>query len=345
MMEQEPYSGRIGMAFLDRPDVRRQVELVKRIERLGYESAWVCETRLARDAVSVLGAFASVTERITLGTSIVNTWTRGPALMAMTFATLNEMAPGRMVMGLGAYWDPLAWKQGLDRVKPLTQMREYVDVCRRLLRLDEGVTLEGEVVRVRDLTLDLGHGVPREPIPVPIYIGATGPKMMELSGEIADGVLINGLLSSDYTRRAMARVADGARRAGRDVSDLDRPQFVNVAVSEDGEAARRDARRLVAMYLGQQSHIGKASGLDEDLLRRINETVGGWPPRPGGIERAMELVSEDVVDVLSVSGTPDHCRGRLQEWIDAGASYPVVVPLSDNYEEICDIFAPVSSPV
>lgn len=106
---------RIGMAFLDRPDLARQIRLVKRMEELGYDSAWVCETRLARDAISVLGAFAASTSRIRLGTGIVNTWTRGPALMAVTFATLNELAPGRMICGLGAYWDPLAWKQGIDR--------------------------------------------------------------------------------------------------------------------------------------------------------------------------------------------------------------------------------------
>lgn len=334
------YEGPVGLAFLDRPGVPRQLELVRSAERLGYASAWVCETRLARDAISVLGAFATVTERITLGTSVVNSWTRGPALMAMTFATLNELAPGRMVLGVGAYWDPLAWKQGIERTKPLTQMREYVDVVKRLLALEEHVTLEGEVVTVRDLALDLGHGAPREPVPVPVYIGATGMKMMELSGEVADGVLINGLLSSDYTREAVEHVRIGAERAGRDPTEVELPQFVNVSVDEDADKAVEVAHRLVTMYLGQQPHIGKASGLDEDLLRRINEVIGGWPPRPGGIEDAMKLVDVSVVHRLLIAGTPDQCRGRLQEWIDAGAGYPVVVPLSDNYEEINEVFAP-----
>ena len=104
---------RLGFCFLDRPSVAKQIELVRKIEDLGYESAWVTETRLARDAFSVLGAFAAVTKRVKLATGIVNTWTRGPALMAMTLATLDEMAPGRIICGLGAYWNPLAWKQGI----------------------------------------------------------------------------------------------------------------------------------------------------------------------------------------------------------------------------------------
>ena len=330
---------RIGMAFLDRPDLARQIRLVKRMEELGYDSAWVCETRLARDAISVLGAFAASTSRIRLGTGIVNTWTRGPALMAVTFATLNELAPGRMICGLGAYWDPLAWKQGIDRKKPLTQMKEYVEVLRRLLALEEGVSFAGEVVNVREISLDLGHGMKREKVPVSIAIGPTGPKMMELAGEIADVVVLNGLLSSDYTRKSIEKIKVGAKNVGRDFSSIDCPQFVNVSMSSDKDTALENAHYLVTKYLGQQPHIGIASGLDEDLLLKIKQTMGGWPARANGIEDAMNLVSIDVVNKLTVSGTPDSCRSRVREWTDAGATFPIIVPLSDNYEEIVEAFS------
>ena len=328
------------MAFLDRPSAREQVRLVKKIEDLGYESAWIAETRLARDAFSVLGAFAATTSRITIGPGVVNTWTRGPALMAVTLATLHEMAPGRVIAGIGAYWDPLAWKQGIERTKPLTQMREYVDVVRRLLRLEEGVTLEGEVVHVRDLTLDLGHEAPREPIEVPIYVGPTGPKMMELAGEVADGALINGLLSTDYTRWAVERIKAGAAKAGRNFGDIDRPQFVNVAMADDAAEARHVAKYLVTKYLGQQAHIGKASGLGDDFLAKISETMGGWPARAGGVEDAMKLVSDEVVDRHAVSGSPDHCRERIGDWVEAGATYPIIVPMTNNYDQIAEELAP-----
>ena len=330
---------RIGLCFLDRPDLDRCLRLVRMAEARGFDSAWVCETRLARDAISVLGAFAAVTDRIKLGSGVVNTWTRVAPLTAMTFATLDELAPGRMMLGLGAYWDPLAWKQGVERRKPLTQMREYVDVVRRLLNL-ERFTAEGELVSVRDVQLDLAHGAERTPKRVPIYLGATGEKMLELAGEVADGALLNGLTDVAYTRMAVERVAIGARRAGRDPAGSDLPQLVNVSMDRDGGRARDIARRLITMYLGQQPHIARTSGLDADRLREIRDTLGGWPPGKGGIERAMRLVDDSVVERLFAVGTPKECRRGVRRYIEAGATHAVLVPTSDNYEEIVEEFAP-----
>src|SRR5262245_16387964 len=235
---------RVGFCCLDRPSASKQIELVRKIERLGYESAWVAETRLARDAFTMLGAFAAVTERIKLCTGIVNSWTRGPALMAMTLATLDEIAPGRVICGLGAYWDPLAWKQGIERKKPVTQMREYLQAVRRLLNLEE-FSYEGEFVRLRDVSLDLGHGSAREPKQVKLYIGPTGPVMTELAGEIADGALLNGLLSPDYTRGMIERLRTGAKKAGRSLDGFEQPQLVNISMSEDQHQARAVSRYLV----------------------------------------------------------------------------------------------------
>src|ERR1051325_5727901 len=312
---------RLGFCFLDRPSVARQIELVRKIENLGYESAWVTETRLARDAFSVLGAFAAVTKRVKL-------------------ATLDELAPGRIICGLGAYWDPLAWKQGIARRKPVTQMREYVHVLRRLLALEAGVTFEGEFVQVRDLTLDLGHGASRTAKDVKIYLGPTGPVMTRTAGEIADGAPLNGLISPQATREMVAQAKEGARGAGRPADAVDLPQLINVAMSDDHLAARRTARYGVAKYLGQQPHIGKANAIEPELLARINAVMGGWPGRPGGVEEAMTLVSDAIVDRMTISGTATHIKDRIAEWLDAGISYPVILPLSDNYDEIVETLAP-----
>lgn len=330
---------RIGFCFLDRPSATKQIELVKKIEQLGYDSAWVTETRLARDAFTVLGAFAAVTKRIKLCTGIVNSWTRGPALMAVTLATLDEMAPGRVICGLGAYWDPLAWKQGIERKKPVTQMREYLVAVRRLLNLEE-FTYEGEFVKLREISLDLGHEAVREPKPVKLYIGPTGPVMTELAGEIADGVLLNGLLSPAYTKGMVERIRAGAKKAGRSLDGFEQPQLVNISMSGDQQKAREVSRYLVTKYLGQQPHIGKAAGLEQELLDRINKTMGGWPAKPGGIEAAMKLVSDSVVDSLTISGNEKHVKDRVYEWIDAGITYPVLLPLSENYDEMVEKLAP-----
>ena len=330
----------IGFGFLDRPGVAEQVRLARKAEALGYDSLWVTETRLARDAFSVLGAMAASTRRIRLGTGIVNSWTRGPGLMAMSFATLSNLAPGRINAGLGAYWDPLAWKQGIDRGKPVTQMREYIGVLRRLLALEEGVTFEGEFVKVRDLTLDLGHGDPRVPPDVGVFIGPTGPRMMELTGEIADGALINGILPPSYTRRSLEHMAAGARRAGRSLDDIEKLQLVNISMDEDPEKARFDAKRLVTQYLGQQPHFAKALDYPADRLAEIKAVMGGWPPRPGGVEDAMALVDDALVSDLIAHGTPEECVESARRWLREGLDQLVLIPLSRNYDEILEVFAP-----
>ena len=327
---------------MDRPSLPEQVELAQYAEARGFDSVWVCETRLVRDAVTPLAAFAATTKRIKLATGVVNNWTRTSALMAMTLATLHELSGGRIMMGIGSYWDPLASNQGIRRRKTLSAMREYVSVVRRLLDM-ETVTYEGNVVKVRDLRLDLGHAVPRSPKKVPIYIGATGPKMMELAGEIGDGVFHNFFTSVSYLRNSLETAKRGAQRAGRQVQDIDMPQMMGVAMSDDAEAARNSARYAVTMYMGQQPHIAKASGVDEELIQRIHDTMGGWPPREGGIEAAMPLVGDDLVDLLCAAGTPEMCRSRVQEFLDAGASYPVLCPLTPNIDEIIDAFAPGQS--
>ena len=332
-------TSRVGMCFLDRPDPRRQVALSIRMEELGYESVWVCETRTARDAISVMGAIAYATSRIKVGSGVVNSWTRPASLMSLTFATLDELASGRILLGIGAYWDPLAWKQGIDRHRPVRQMREYIGVTRRLLAL-ETVTFEGALVTVRDLRLDLGHGVPRIPKQVPIYVEATGPQMLSLSGELADGVMLNGFTSLTYLAKALERIGDGARRRGRHLSDLDLPQTIVVAMDENEEKALDVATRMTTMYLGQQPHIARASGVDQDLLDRVREAMGGWPPKGGGIDAAIPLVPIHVVRSLTAAGTAEQCVEQVAAYSVRPNIYPVLLPITENYEEIVEAFAP-----
>ncbi len=330
---------RVGMCFLDRPGPRRQVALSRMMEDRGYESVWVCETRTARDAVSVLGAIAHSTSKIKLGTGVVNTWTRPASLMSLTFATLDELAPDRMLLGIGAYWDPLAWKQGIERRKPVKQMREYIEVTRRLLAL-ETVTFEGEFVAVRDLRLDLGHGIPRIPKEVPIYVGATGPQMLALSGEVADGVMLNGFTSITYLAHALRHIKRGARRSGRRLQDLDLPQTIVIAMDEDEERALDIATRMTTMYLGQQPHIALASGVDQDLLDRVRDAMGGWPPKDGGIAAAMPMVPVEVVRSLTAAGTPKQCLEQVAAYSIRPNIYPALLPITENYEEIIEVFSP-----
>src|SRR3954468_21807001 len=162
-------------------------------EERGFEAVWQAESRLVREATVPMAAYAAVTERIKVGSGVVNNWTRNVGLLAATFSTLDDLAPGRVLLGIGAWWDPLAQKVGITRSKPLTAMREIVTVVRALLH-DENVTFHGQHVHLDGVELDYVYQE-RRPKDVPIYIGATGMQMMELAGEIADGVVLNYLVS------------------------------------------------------------------------------------------------------------------------------------------------------
>ena len=165
----------IGFGFLDRPGVAEQVRLAKKAEALGYDSLWVTETRLARDAFSVLGAMAASTRRIRLGTGIVNSWTRGPGLMAMSFATLSNLAPGRINAGSARTGTPSPGSRGSSGRSRSPRCASTSGCSAACSPSRTGSRSRGELVRVRDLTLDLGHGDPRVPPAVKVFIGPTGP--------------------------------------------------------------------------------------------------------------------------------------------------------------------------
>ena len=215
-------------------------------------------------------------------------------------------------------------------------MRETVETTRRLLAL-ERVTFHGEFVHLDDVEIDIVHG-DRSPKDVPIYVGATGMRMMELAGEIGDGVLLNYLVGPGYNRQAMEALAAGAERAGRTVEELDRPQLVVCSLDENRSLALDRARELVAQYLGQQPHIMKASGVDESLLEDIGNVLT-WPATPEQIERAMALVPDDVVQLITASGTADECRAKVDEYVREGCSCPVLYPLGDDVAAMIDAFA------
>jgi len=173
---------------------------------------------------------------------------------------------------------------------------------------------------------------------VPIYVGATGPRMLELAGEIADGVLLNYLVSPSYNTGALAAIEAGALRAGRTLDDLDRPQLVVCSLDEDRSRALDRARELVTQYLGQQPHIMKASGVDPSLLEEIGRVLT-WPAGPEEIRRAMRLVPDDVVQLITASGTAEECRARVRQYVEAGCTCPVLYPLGDDVPAMIEAFA------
>src|SRR3989442_7371964 len=260
-------NSRVALYLQDKHPLREAIDYVRYAESRGFEAVWQAESRLVRDAIVPMAAYAATTERIKIGSGVINNWTRNAALIAATFSTLDDLAPGRRLCGLGVWGDPLASKVGVNRRKPLQAMRETVEVVRRLLAMEK-VTFKGEFVQVEDIEIDIVHG-DRSPKNIPVYIGATGMKMMELAGEIADGVVLNYMVSPEYNKKALEALAIGADRAGRSLQDIDRPQLVVCSLDEDRGVALDRARELLTQYLGQQPHIMKASGVDAGLIDEI----------------------------------------------------------------------------
>jgi len=295
-------------------------------EQKGFEAVWQADSRLVRDAIVPMSAFAAVTDTIKIGSGVVDCWTRNPARLAATFSTLDDLAPGRVILGIGAWWDPLAEKVGISRAKPLRAMREIITAVRALLA-NETVTMNGEFVHLDGVELDYVYQE-RRPKDVPIYLGATGMQMMELAGEIADGVVLNYLVSPDYNKKALEHLAIGADKAGRSWEKIDRPQLVVCSVHEDRKTALDMARMMVTQYLGQQPHIMKASGVPQSLLDKVGEVLT-WPATHEQVEAASKLVPDEIVQMLTASGTPDEARAKVREYIADGATCPILYPLGD----------------
>jgi len=320
----------------DAHPIRQGMEIAKYAEAKDFHAVWQAESRLVREATVPMAAFASVTERIKIASGVVDCWSRNPARLAATFSTLDDLAPGRVILGIGAWWDPLAQKVGIDRARPLTVMREIVTVVRALLH-NEMVTFDGQYVHLDGVELDYVYQE-RRAKEVPIYIGATGMQMMELAGEIADGVVLNYLVSPDYNQRAMEHLAIGAAKAGRRVDGIDRPQLVVCSVHEDRQTALDMARLMVTQYLGQQPHIMKASGVPQSLLDKVGEVLT-WPATHEQVEAASKLVPDEIVQMLTASGTPAEARAKVQQYVDHGCTCPILYPLGDVHAMI-DTFAP-----
>jgi 5,10-methylenetetrahydromethanopterin reductase len=329
-------STQVAVYLQDAHAVREGMEIARYAEEKGFHAIWQAESRLVREATVPMAAFLAVTDSIKVGSGVVNNWTRNPALLASTFSTLDDLAPGRVILGIGAWWEPLARKVGVRRVKPLLAMRETVEAVRALLA-DQTVTYDGEFVHLDGVELDYVHQE-RRPKDIPIYIGATGMQMMELAGEIGDGVVLNYLVPPSYNDAAMDHLERGAHRAGRSATDLDRPQLVVCSLDDDRAAALDAARLLVTQYLGQQPHIMKAAGVPESLLDDIGKILT-WPATAEQVEAASKLVPDDVVQMITAAGTAQECKEKVAEYVHRGCTCPVLYPLGSNVHAMIDAFA------
>lgn len=325
---------RIALMFAGAPAVPEMVRLSALAEQAGYESVWMAETRMTRDGFVPLAAIASATERIKVGTGIVNVYTRGAALLALSFATLEELAPGRTIVGLGAGSPMVLAPQGYEWKRPLGRMREYIDVMRPLLR-GEAVTYAGKDVtledaRIEDVLADDGSSVAASD-QLPFYLGVTGEKAVELAGELADGVFYNVSLPTEYLDRAAGWLRAGAARTQRDAGEIDVAMAILACPDADSATGKRRAHEFICLYLSLFRNIARETGVDEDVM---DETRAAF--HEGGVEAATEVMPLEVVDLLAAAGTPDECQARIDEYRAAGVDLPILIALGDSIELAVD---------
>ena len=304
-----PYEG--SLAF---PEA---VELAQRAEALDFESVWMPEA-YGTDAISILGALATRTQRIQLGTGIVNVFSRTPALLAQTAATLDMISDGRFILGLGTSgYQVVAGWHGIAFDRPLLRMRETMAIVRQVLRRDR-LLFDGQIFH-----LDKGLKLLAHPVrdTVPIYLATLTPGGLRLTGELADG-WIPTLFAPDHMDLFRPELEAGARVSGRSLETLAIAPHVPVSIDNDRARARDALKPWVALYVGGMG--SKTKNFYNDLVtqygfgddaRMLQELYLG-----GKQLEAIRRVPDALVDAISIAGPPSFVRERLAVWAAAGVT-------------------------
>ena len=310
---------RLGVRLETGPNLSpgEMVELASLAEQRGYETLWLPEG--SGDATMLLAAFATATRRIGLATGILPIFHRTPTLTAMAAGGLDALSGGRFVLGLGVgHQGAVEGGQGVPFRRPLTRLRETVEIVRRLLR-GERVTYSGKIFSLRDH--GLGFSLVRQD--TPIYLAALGPQMIELAGEVADGVLLNWA-SPSYLPLAIDHLRTGARRAGRDPDGIDVACYMRTAVVADPEAAGPSTRRQIARYFSMPFYRNYFAqiGFGEEA------TAVSRALDRGDAEAAASAISDSMQAELAIVGTPEHCRREIEDRRAMGLKQPIIAPFT-----------------
>lgn len=318
---------RPGVWFQGGLNVDTTVELAVRAEEAGVDSVWLAEGPVARDALITLSAIAMKTSRVELATGVVNPFTRHPAQLAASFATLDELSHGRAVVGVGFGARDFLIPLGIDVTKPLTTAREMVQIIRGLLNREvinhhtEKFQLDGVRLGLRPFRQG-----------VPIYLAATGPKMCALAGEVADGIyLLYGTQS--YVEGSLNLAAE-KRPTHAAPFRVASPALM--AVDGDDGRALTGAKIGIGLMLTEPNGEGmlEANGIDPSLAQRIRDGL-----TTGGVKALATAVDDTIVEKLIISGSHAQCVDRLVEAYDWGVNEPQVLLSGDDPAAVFKVLA------
>ncbi len=299
------------------------VHYASEADRRGFDSAWFSEI-IFTDAFTPATAAALKTSRLKLGSGVVGLWGRSPMVMALTAASLAQISDGRLILGLGTQARSYVtnW-HGRAYGKPLQAMREYLTILKSILK-GENANHDGEIFRISNFQLPfpVGHHVP-------VYVGAIGPEMIALAGELADGVM-GAIWSIPYIEQVVIpRLKVGADRAGRDVSGIDITLVIPTLVTDDDHSLH--------LHRGQVMQF--ASAEKSSPFYRDNVIAGGFEREYTAMmdsiakrdyAAAMDCITDEMVDALTLTGTVAHIRKRMAEIYAAGVTTIQFHPSSPN---------------
>ena len=310
-------------------------ELSSQAEKNGFEAVWVPEGG-GRDSLTSLATIAMRTEKVKLGTGILPIFARTPTNTAMGAAGMAAVSDGRFMLGLGVGHAPtVESRDGIPFKQPMTRMRETIQIVKALLA-GEQVNFTGKQFKLTGASM--GASTPKTK--VPIYIAALGPQMLELVGELADGVLMNWT-AVDYLDDAIGHIKRGAEKVGRDLSEIDIAGYVRVAVGDDVSASRNSLRYQVARYASNPFYRNffAETGFDEEMSDAAAALADG------NLDKAADSITVEMQDQVAVVGTAEECRAALEKRRAAGLQLPVIAPFAvgDNmasHRHVIEALAP-----
>jgi alkanesulfonate monooxygenase SsuD/methylene tetrahydromethanopterin reductase-like flavin-dependent oxidoreductase (luciferase family) len=321
-----------GVLFSGNFPLQRALAGAVLADRLGFDSCWLGEDYFYQGGIATATAVAERTERVTIGLGILTPLARHPALTVMEVGALDLIANGRILLGYGAgvrFWME---QMKLDYRSPLSAMREAVEISRELFA--------GQTSNYRGRYFQLDHvrlGFAPLRSEMPIYLGAEGPKALQLSGEVCDGTVISVLAGPQYLRFARENIGLGCARGGRDPHAHKLVVYVIFAMDDDGAKARDTVRMPIAEYLGtagQANALSTQAGVPGVLMRELGRIYREETRIP------TELIDDDTVARVAVAGTPDECAEAVGKLVDAGADEIAFFPFpSEQTEETIERIA------
>jgi 5,10-methylenetetrahydromethanopterin reductase len=308
---------RLGLCFDGFYSINEMVELARLADEVGMESIWMSDHICFRDSLTSATAFLATTKRIKVVPVPLSPYSRPPMMSAMALATMEELAPGRVWATAGSGNAAALEEAGINVTRPLKTMREYMQVLRSLLS-GETVHFHGEVFNINGAKMGF-----KPSSVIRIYMTAVKPRMLRLSGEIGDGVLLSAGCAPKYIAKCVEEVKKGAERARKSLRERDMAGFITTSVSDNPREAI-DASKTFLAYIFRNKHhaenirMGGGKVDQESLAAAIGRR--DW-------EGAKKLISDEVVFAHSITGTPSECRRRLEEFVAEGLDLPILLPM------------------